>query len=108
MSVWLSRYVHGLAPREKPTESERGPRNIRAATASQVAIRPAYRLQRARNDSFNDSNRNTRSYSATMIGAVTIDSLHAIPDAHASTDATRHAGAPLAPAARMLQYNVSR
>ena len=65
--------------------------------------------------SANDLNANVRSYRMTTIGATTIVSLHAIPSAHAATDAHNHAGrsrwsgARVPPtAARCAQYTVSR
>src|SRR5712664_4764 len=77
-------------PVEKPAEWIREPDALTAASTIHVAARPAYNGQRARSAFFIESKTNTRSYSITMTGAVTIDSLHAIPIAQATIAAARH------------------
>ena len=61
----------------------RGPDQVTAASTPHVAARPAYIGHRPR-----VLPNTIRSYSHTITGAVTIDSLHAMPAAHDKT-ATR-------------------
>src|SRR2546422_7814269 len=77
-------------PVEKPAEWMREPDALTAASTIHVAARPAYNGQRARSAFFIESKTNTRSYSITITGAVTIDSLHAIPSAQATIAAACH------------------
>jgi hypothetical protein len=58
----------------------RGPDQVTAASTPHVAARPAYIGHRPRL-----SPNTIRSYSHTVTGAVTIDSLHAMPAAHETT-----------------------
>ena len=80
------RYVHGVTPIETPTV-ERGVFHMSAARTSHVVASAAYMRHRLCRASRIESNSKTRSYRMTMTGATTIDSLQAIPNAHAATDA---------------------
>src|SRR4029450_10717364 len=92
----------------------RGPEEISSARTSQLNARPAYNHHLSFTAALIESKMNTRSYSATRRGAVTMVSLHAIPEAQART-ATK--GQPRQPtwasapdldvtAARMLAWSV--
>ena len=89
------RLVEQVGPRDTPVENpptaDRGPDHISAASTSHVAARPRTEPPARRERlSRNESNTKTRSYSATTIGAVTIDSLHAMPSAHEQQGDRRH------------------
>jgi hypothetical protein len=72
---------------EKPADPDRGPGAIRYARTSHVRKSPRYNRHRFRMAVRKSSNTNTRPYSATTSGARTIDSLHIIPNADATTAA---------------------
>src|SRR5438874_12184556 len=91
ITVWSSRYVQTATPLEKPAEWTRGPDHISAASSARVADSPIYKRRRAAIACLNESNTRTRSRHTTISGAVTIDSLHAMPDAQAAMAAADHA-----------------
>src|SRR6267143_1099208 len=68
----------------------REPDRLTAASTIHVAARPAYNGQRSRSAFLIESKTKARSYSITITGAVTIDSLHAIPSAQATIAAACH------------------
>src|SRR5260221_3024974 len=114
MMAWFNRYTHGLtavtrpASAEKPAECARGPCQMSAASMAHDAASPTYSGQRDPIDCFHDEKRKTRSYSTTISGAVAIDSLQAMPKAHAARAAGVQMDRPRASALRMLAYSVSR
>src|SRR5262245_38307821 len=87
-TVWFSRYVQGSTPALKPAEWMRGPDRSNGTRISHVNARPAYNARLRVYASLNDRKTNTRSKSTTISGAVTIDSLHAMPSAHATIAAS--------------------
>src|SRR2546427_9655323 len=101
-------YVQALRPLENPAERRRGPVESRPAQSSHVAVSPIYNGARFRQASRNESKTKIRSNRRTTAGAVTIDSLHAIPSAHESTARRCHRLAARAVRARTLAYSVRR
>src|SRR5262245_58283159 len=96
MAGWFNRYTHGVTPDASPAECTRGPDQFRASRKTHVAARPAYSSPRRRHASRHVENTKTRANSMTTTGAVTIDSLQAMPSAHVAMAASCHVGFEMA------------
>src|SRR5687767_11022788 len=90
ITAWFSTYVHTLIPVENPADPARGVDATCHTRISHVSASPRYKRHRAAIAARNELNRNVRSKSMTMIGAVTIDSFTPMPGAHANTETIVH------------------
>src|SRR5437868_11683215 len=90
---------------ENPADAPRGAASRIAASTIHVAHSAACSRRRRRRVAAERETLKIRSYRITTIGAATIDSLAAIPAAHAPTATMAHAGRS---SARIAAYSVSR
>src|SRR5690348_18361710 len=86
MTVWLRTYIQSdVGAVANPADEVRGCDAASAARTIHVAASAPYHARRRRQAAASESKTNARSNSATITGAVTIDSLQAMPAAQAST-----------------------